>query len=76
MKNIEELKAYIEKMRTNLQFLIANNDDLLDKEIITISQKLDKAINNYNALTRCLTGSYQHNRINRLQAKDRRIGNI
>ena len=57
--NIDELKLYIEKMRTNLQFLINSKDDLLDVEIIRYSKKLDKAINNYNKLTICWSGPYK-----------------
>lgn len=80
MKNIEELKLYIEKIRANLQSLISSKDDLLDIEIINISRKLDMAINNYHTLTRCWNEryketSYGHNGDYELHDKNRSVVN-
>ncbi|MGF7057402.1 aspartyl-phosphate phosphatase Spo0E family protein [Brassicibacter mesophilus] len=49
MCNLDTIKKEINTIRTTLDLLINNKKgDLLDNEIISVSQKLDILINKYN----------------------------
>ncbi|AQS11142.1 Spo0E like sporulation regulatory protein [Clostridium saccharobutylicum] len=50
MEKIKEINKRICQMRQSLQDLINEKPNLLDPEVITASQELDKALNEYNNL--------------------------
>lgn len=50
MQNLEEIKIIIDEMRQILSTIIEEKQNLLDAEVIAISQKLDGALNKYNNL--------------------------
>ena len=50
MENLEEMKIIIDEMRETLSTTIEEKQNLLDAEVIAISQKLDDALNKYNNL--------------------------
>lgn len=50
MNNLEEINIVIYELRQTLNTLIKEKDNLLDTEIIIISQKLDTVLNKYNNL--------------------------
>jgi hypothetical protein len=50
MKNLEEINILIYEIRQLLYTTIEEKQNLLDEEIITISQKLDDTLNKYNNL--------------------------
>jgi len=50
MKDLETVLLDMEKLRSELYRLIDTKDDLHDKSILDMSQKLDLLINKYNNL--------------------------
>jgi hypothetical protein len=48
VETLEEIKAVIYEMRQILMLLIEEKQNLLDAEVIAISQKLDCVLNKYN----------------------------
>ncbi|SFC16779.1 aspartyl-phosphate phosphatase Spo0E family protein [Clostridium uliginosum] len=50
MEKIEAVNKKICEMRQLLQDLINEKSNLLDPEVIIVSQELDKALNEYNNL--------------------------
>lgn len=48
MGTLEEYETKIYIMRQALYELIGKKENLLDKEVISASQELDKALNEYN----------------------------
>ena len=50
MKSIEKINKKICEMRQSLQDLINEKPSLLDSDVIAASQKLDRALNEYNKL--------------------------
>ena len=50
MKTLEEMKIIIYEMRETLHTIIQEKQNLLDVEVIAISQKLDGVLNEYNNL--------------------------
>lgn len=50
MKTLEEMKILIDEMRQTLSTAIEEKQDLLGVEVISIGQKLDDALNEYNNL--------------------------
>lgn len=50
MENIENVNKKIYEMRQALQDLINEKPNLVDPEVVAASQKLDKALNEYNNL--------------------------
>lgn len=50
MENLEKINGLIYKTRQSLYAIIDEKHNLLDKEVIAISQKLDDILNKYNNL--------------------------
>lgn len=50
METLEEMNILIYQIRESLYTIIDEKHNLLDKEVITISQKLDGILNKYNNL--------------------------
>jgi hypothetical protein len=50
VKGLEEIKIIIDQIRQTLSTIIEEKQNLLDAEVIAISQKLDGALNKYNNL--------------------------
>ena len=50
MKDIEKLEIKIHKTRQSLYEMIDRKGNLLDIEVIKVSQNLDKILNEYNRL--------------------------
>lgn len=50
MKNLQEINKMIYEIRQTLNTTIEEKQDLLDSEVIDISQKLDSVLNKYNNL--------------------------
>lgn len=50
MDNLEDMEVIIDEIRQTLSALIDEKQNLLDVEVIDISQKLDDALNKYNNL--------------------------
>ncbi|ERI94509.1 Spo0E like sporulation regulatory protein [Clostridiales bacterium oral taxon 876 str. F0540] len=50
MTNIEELALKIEELRSLMQELMKEKDNLIHPEVITASQNLDDLLNEYNEL--------------------------
>lgn len=50
MKSVEEMDVIIYETRKMLNTIIEEKQNLLDEEVIAISQKLDAFLNKYNNL--------------------------
>jgi Spo0E like sporulation regulatory protein. len=50
MDNLEDMKIIIDEIRQTLSTIIDEKQNLLDAEVIAISQKLDDTLNKYNNL--------------------------
>lgn len=50
MKTLEEMQIIIDEIRQTLSTVIEEKQNLLDAEVIAISQKLDGDLNKYNNL--------------------------
>lgn len=50
MNKIEELIQKIDETRKRMNDLIQEKENLVDPEVITVSQKLDSVLNDYNNL--------------------------
>jgi Spo0E like sporulation regulatory protein. len=50
MHTLEEMNMIIYEMRQSLYIIIDEKRNLLDEEVIAISQKLDDILNKYNKL--------------------------
>lgn len=50
MKSLEEMNKLIYEIRQSLYIIIDEKQNLLDEEVIAISQKLDNILNEYNNL--------------------------
>lgn len=50
MKTLEEMQIIIDEIRQALSTVIEEKQNLLDAEVIAISQKLDGDLNKYNNL--------------------------
>ncbi|AND83521.1 Spo0E family sporulation regulatory protein-aspartic acid phosphatase [Clostridium tyrobutyricum] len=50
MKGIEEVLLEIEKLRSELYRLINSKGNLMDKDVVKVSQELDRVLNEYRKL--------------------------
>jgi len=50
MKTLEEIEKMIYEMRQTLHTIINEKNNLLDPEVIAVSQELDATLNEYNNL--------------------------
>ncbi len=48
IKNTDNIEIRIECLRRRLHYLIKHKNNLLDPEIILLSQQLDKVLNNFH----------------------------
>lgn len=48
MTKIQEITQKIEELRTLMHSLINESEKLTDEELVAVSQKLDKLLNEYN----------------------------
>ena len=50
MQDVNAILEKIEKLRKEMNDLIMEKGDLLDQEVIIVSQKLDSVLNEYNKI--------------------------
>lgn len=50
MKDIKKIERKIEILREELQRTITQTTNLVDREVVAVSQKLDEVLNEYNNL--------------------------
>ncbi|WP_129599707.1 aspartyl-phosphate phosphatase Spo0E family protein [Anaerophilus nitritogenes] len=63
MNKVKELKKQIAELRTTMHILINNKNDLLDYEVLSVSQQLDLLLNQYyDALSDIKNISHYKNR--------------
>lgn len=51
MNNMETLRISIEKLKIELNYLIERKEFVLDEEVLTLSQKIDRLLIDYMRLT-------------------------
>lgn len=50
MDKVEELILKIDEMKSQMNNLIEQKEDLVDLEVVEVSQKLDSILNDYNSI--------------------------